>query len=68
MQAAQAALAEIKRKRKKLDGKGGNGTKPKEAARQGPPDRHQRPFNALKGLSSGISIAGYFPTRNCGAV
>lgn len=31
VQAAQAALAEIKRKRKQLDEKGGNGKKPKEA-------------------------------------
>ena len=30
MQAAQKALAEIKRKRKQLDDKGGNGKKPKE--------------------------------------
>ena len=30
VRAAQAALAEIKRKRKKLDAKGGNGKKPKE--------------------------------------
>ena len=55
VQAAQAALAEIKRKRKQLDDKGGNGKKPKDP-RASPTDPQARVMK--------MADAGFCPAYN----